>query len=243
MQASTKHFPFTKEGLRDFKHYALKRRADALKLRTAKLERKTVVVDGMVDALKQKMNEEMRLRGLLAQGSAIESLDEVLSEDEIDALQQSVYALDREADAFGCRADALRRRADILKWRAKACKASINFFEQRKDGCFFFVNQKAVSDELNGLKSGEPNGGSHTTRGGHGNRHDDRNKIELVSMHVYDKALIWHQQFCKRFGEDYPLNIYERETVRRFGSVFDDPLMELKKLKQDGIVKRLSREV
>ncbi|GKD71938.1 hypothetical protein Tco_1326028 [Tanacetum coccineum] len=39
--ASIKHFPFTKEGLRNFKHYALKRRADALKLRTATLERKT----------------------------------------------------------------------------------------------------------------------------------------------------------------------------------------------------------
>nr|GEV41428.1 putative mitochondrial protein [Tanacetum cinerariifolium] len=27
---------------------------------------------------------------------------------------------------------------------------------------------------------------------------DDRDKVELVSIHVYDKALIWHQQFCKR---------------------------------------------
>ncbi|GKC44343.1 hypothetical protein Tco_1062065, partial [Tanacetum coccineum] len=50
--ASIKHFPFTKEGLRNFKHYALKRRADALKLRTATLERKTVVVDSMIDTLK-----------------------------------------------------------------------------------------------------------------------------------------------------------------------------------------------
>ena len=31
--------------------------------------------------------------------------------------------------------------------------------------------------------------------------------------------------------------MYEREVLRRFGSVFDDPLMELKKLKQDSSVK------
>ncbi|GKE55616.1 hypothetical protein Tco_1494801, partial [Tanacetum coccineum] len=38
---------------------------------------------------------------------------------------------------------------------------------------------------------------------------DNRNTMELVSMHVYDKALIWHQQFCKRFGEDCDWNVYE----------------------------------
>ncbi|GKB58284.1 reverse transcriptase [Tanacetum coccineum] len=65
----------------------------------------------------------------------------------------------------------------------------------------------------------------------------DENRVELVSMHVYDKALIWHQQFCKRFGEDCPWNMYQKEVLKRFGLVFDDPLMELKKLKQDGTVK------
>ena len=65
----------------------------------------------------------------------------------------------------------------------------------------------------------------------------DSEKLELVSMHVYDKALVWHQQFCNRYGEDSPWNVYEKEVLRRFGSVFDDPLMELKKLKQDNSVK------
>ncbi|GJY65761.1 hypothetical protein Tco_0467999 [Tanacetum coccineum] len=63
----------------------------------------------------------------------------------------------------------------------------------------------------------------------------ERDKIQLALMHVYDKALIWHQQFCKRFGEEYPWELYAKETVRRFDSVFDDPLMELKNLKQDGM--------
>ncbi|GJS76206.1 reverse transcriptase [Tanacetum coccineum] len=66
---------------------------------------------------------------------------------------------------------------------------------------------------------------------------EEKDKIQLASMHVYDKALIWHQQFCKRFGENYPWEVYAKEAIRRFDSVFDDPLMELKNLKQDGSVK------
>nr|GEV07727.1 reverse transcriptase [Tanacetum cinerariifolium] len=66
---------------------------------------------------------------------------------------------------------------------------------------------------------------------------DDTDRVELVSMHMYDKALIWHQQFCKRFGENYPWELYEWEVLKRLGSILDDPLIELKKLKQDGTVK------
>ncbi|GJV13448.1 reverse transcriptase [Tanacetum coccineum] len=66
---------------------------------------------------------------------------------------------------------------------------------------------------------------------------EEMDKIQLASMHVYDKALIWHQQFCKRFGDDYPWELYPREAIKRFDSVIDDPLMELKNLKQDGTVK------
>ncbi|GKD62399.1 reverse transcriptase, partial [Tanacetum coccineum] len=66
---------------------------------------------------------------------------------------------------------------------------------------------------------------------------DDNDRMELVSMHVYDKALIWHQQFCRRFGENYPWELYEKEGLKRFGTVLDDPLMEFKKLKQEGTIK------
>ena len=66
---------------------------------------------------------------------------------------------------------------------------------------------------------------------------DDSEKIELVSMHVYDKALVWHQQFCRRFGEDCAWEVYEQEVLKRFNSILEDPLMELKKLKQVGTVK------
>ena len=62
-------------------------------------------------------------------------------------------------------------------------------------------------------------------------------KNELSSMHVYDKALIWHQQFCKRNGDNCPWDVYEQAVLKRFDTIFDDPLMELKNLKQDGSVK------
>ncbi|GJW18472.1 LysM domain-containing GPI-anchored protein 2 [Tanacetum coccineum] len=57
-------------------------------------------------------------------------------------------------------------------------------------------------------------------------------KMRLVSMHLFDKALNWHLQFVKRFGENVPWNVYEAEILSRFGEVYDDPLVELKNLKQ-----------
>ncbi|GKD67870.1 hypothetical protein Tco_1321960 [Tanacetum coccineum] len=86
----------------------------------------------------------------------------------------------------------------------------------------FLVAQNKVSDEINKLKSGEgtsaPDGGSNTTRRDQSTRHGENVKGWL-------------------FGEDCPWNVYEKEVLKRFGPVFDDPLMELKKLKQDGTVK------
>nr|GEW49337.1 hypothetical protein [Tanacetum cinerariifolium] len=61
-------------------------------------------------------------------------------------------------------------------------------------------------------------------------------KTRLVSMHLFDKALNWHLQFVKRFRENVPWNVYEAEILSRFGEVYDDPLVELKFLKQTGDV-------
>nr|GEX48115.1 hypothetical protein [Tanacetum cinerariifolium] len=105
----------------------------------------------------------------------------------------------------------------------------------------FLVSQNAISNELNRMKNGEAtsnNGGNHNHRtGGRGYGRMSKIEMELVSMHVYDKALIWHQQFCIRFGENCPWELYEKEVLKRFGTVLEDPLMELKKLKQEGTVK------
>nr|GEY85866.1 hypothetical protein [Tanacetum cinerariifolium] len=62
-------------------------------------------------------------------------------------------------------------------------------------------------------------------------------KVELATMHVYDRALTWHQQVDKRYGERCTWELYEQEALSRFGVVFEDPMVELKNLKQTSNVK------
>ncbi|GJV12941.1 putative mitochondrial protein [Tanacetum coccineum] len=71
---------------------------------------------------------------------------------------------------------------------------------------------------------------------------DDRDKIELASMHMYDKALVWHQQFCKRFGENSSWEVDETEVLKRFDVVFEYPMMELKNLRQEGNVQNYQEQ-
>ncbi|GKB17145.1 gypsy/ty3 retroelement polyprotein [Tanacetum coccineum] len=61
---------------------------------------------------------------------------------------------------------------------------------------------------------------------------DDAHKIRLVSMHMFDKALNWHKQFVRRFGENVTWQEYVREIKLRFDLVFEDPMVELKNLRQ-----------
>ncbi|GJY77978.1 reverse transcriptase [Tanacetum coccineum] len=76
------------------------------------------------------------------------------------------------------------------------------------------------------------NGGEGTSnRGGGGS------KTRLVSMHLYDKALEWHKQFVRIRGENVLWLEYEKEITARFNNVFEDPMVEIKNLKQDGEVK------
>ncbi|GKB77902.1 hypothetical protein Tco_0944797 [Tanacetum coccineum] len=65
----------------------------------------------------------------------------------------------------------------------------------------------------------------------------ERDKTVLASMHVYAKALIWHQQFCKRFSDECSWELYEKEAIKRFDFVFDDPLIDLKNSGKDGTIK------
>ncbi|GJR07340.1 hypothetical protein Tco_0530324 [Tanacetum coccineum] len=51
-------------------------------------------------------------------------------------------------------------------------------------------------------------------------------------------ALVWHQQFIKKYGDNVPWDMYEKEALKRFGTVFEDPRVELKNLKQDGTVQQ-----
>ncbi|GJY18539.1 hypothetical protein Tco_0390030 [Tanacetum coccineum] len=60
--------------------------------------------------------------------------------------------------------------------------------------------------------------------------HDDAQRIWLVSMHVFNKALNWHKQFIKKFHENVTWKRYETKVKRRFDSVFEDPM----EMEEDG---------
>ncbi|GKC45859.1 hypothetical protein Tco_1063581 [Tanacetum coccineum] len=57
----------------------------------------------------------------------------------------------------------------------------------------------------------------------------DDQKVRLVFMHMFDKALNWHK-LIRKYGENVQWTVYEREVKKRFDSVFEDPMVELKKL-------------
>jgi hypothetical protein len=61
---------------------------------------------------------------------------------------------------------------------------------------------------------------------------DDGQKIQLVSMHVFGKALNWHKQFMQKFGEVMTWGVYQTHVKKRFESIFEDSMIELKNLKQ-----------
>ncbi|GJS23529.1 hypothetical protein Tco_0452161 [Tanacetum coccineum] len=65
---------------------------------------------------------------------------------------------------------------------------------------------------------------------------DDESRIRLVSMHVFEKALNWHKHFMSRFREVVTWEVYQLQLRKRFESVFEDPVVKLKNLKQITIV-------
>lgn len=70
----------------------------------------------------------------------------------------------------------------------------------------------------------------------------DEHKVHLASVHLPDKALAWHWQFVKMRGENVPWEEYEHEILTRFGPMYEDPLADLKNLKQDGSVRQYQDE-
>nr|GEV50468.1 reverse transcriptase [Tanacetum cinerariifolium] len=61
---------------------------------------------------------------------------------------------------------------------------------------------------------------------------EDEQKIKLVSMHLFRKVLNWHKHFMSKFGEVVTLEVYQIQVKKRFESVFEVPVVELKNLKQ-----------
>ena len=61
-------------------------------------------------------------------------------------------------------------------------------------------------------------------------------KVELAAMHLSDRALVWHEQFLKKYGDGCPWEMYAEQALKRFGNVFEDPMVELKNLRQTSTV-------
>ncbi|GJX99566.1 gypsy/ty3 retroelement polyprotein [Tanacetum coccineum] len=64
----------------------------------------------------------------------------------------------------------------------------------------------------------------------------DGRKVQLASMHMFDATLVWYQQYVKKYPDNTPWEHFEVEVVKRFGVLYDDPIVELKNLKQTGSV-------
>ncbi|GJR80458.1 retrotransposon-related protein [Tanacetum coccineum] len=61
---------------------------------------------------------------------------------------------------------------------------------------------------------------------------ENEQKIRLVSMHLFGKALNWQKYFMSKFGEVMTWEVYRTHVQKRFESVFEDPVVELKNLRQ-----------
>ncbi|GKD63927.1 putative mitochondrial protein [Tanacetum coccineum] len=61
----------------------------------------------------------------------------------------------------------------------------------------------------------------------------DLDKVTLISIHLYDKALLWHSQFVRTHGTNVTWEVYKKAILARFGNVYEDPMSELKNLKYE----------
>ncbi|GJV36444.1 retrotransposon-related protein [Tanacetum coccineum] len=55
--------------------------------------------------------------------------------------------------------------------------------------------------------------------------------VKLIYVHLFDIALLWHKQFIRLNSEAVSWNVYKKGILQRFGTVFDDPISEMRKIK------------
>ncbi|GKA86443.1 putative mitochondrial protein [Tanacetum coccineum] len=63
---------------------------------------------------------------------------------------------------------------------------------------------------------------------------EEGDKVKLASMLLYDKALAWHQQFTRIHFENVNWDVYVEALLKRFSSTYEDPMSELKNIRQKG---------
>ena len=65
----------------------------------------------------------------------------------------------------------------------------------------------------------------------------DSQKVRLAAIHLEAKALLWHQTYMQRRNQVLPSwTQYTEDITTRFGDLYDDPMADLKALKQTGSV-------
>ncbi|GJS01327.1 reverse transcriptase domain-containing protein [Tanacetum coccineum] len=65
----------------------------------------------------------------------------------------------------------------------------------------------------------------------------DNQKVKIASIHLHDKALDWHRNFERRNGLEVTWEKYSEEVLQRFGSFVEDPMADLKNLRQTSTIK------
>ncbi|GJR15631.1 RNA-directed DNA polymerase like protein [Tanacetum coccineum] len=59
----------------------------------------------------------------------------------------------------------------------------------------------------------------------------NEDKVKIVSVHLSDKALLWHRQYLSVNGENVGWEVYKNAIIQIFGSIFEDPMFALKNAK------------
>ncbi|GKA34796.1 gypsy/ty3 retroelement polyprotein [Tanacetum coccineum] len=66
----------------------------------------------------------------------------------------------------------------------------------------------------------------------------EEDKVKIVSIHIYDRALAWHLQFVRAYGENVTCLVYKEAILNRFREVNEDPMAELKNLRYKTTMKQ-----
>ena len=70
----------------------------------------------------------------------------------------------------------------------------------------------------------------------------DDQKVALISIHLFEIALMWHRQFLRFVGENVDWIVYKTAILKRFGSSFDDPMADLKNVKYETTMENYQNE-
>ncbi|GKE85876.1 hypothetical protein Tco_1559618 [Tanacetum coccineum] len=126
--STTRHFPFTKQGLNELKEHERLRRVDAKKMHAEDRKR-------LVEVLGHQRVVVKQLIALATQLDDLSERDEELGHDDAlrrqyNALNRQHDALERQCDALGRRVVVLEQRADVLERRLSAYKPTLKFINQ-----------------------------------------------------------------------------------------------------------------